>query len=86
MLTRSVFHTWLVRIVGIEFGHQPRDDDHLDEECEGVKEWLRIDTGISNSILRLVLPVQQMNLGECNEVMTRSQGRHAQFGRIDTCC
>ena len=30
-LTRSV------GIIGVEFGHEPRDDDHLDKESYGMK-------------------------------------------------
>lgn len=28
--------TWLVRIVGVELGYEPRDNDHLDYEYDCV--------------------------------------------------
>ena len=31
-----VSHTWLVCIIGIELGYQPRNDNHFNKECESV--------------------------------------------------
>ena len=34
--------TWLVGIVAVEFGYQPRHDHHLDKEYYGMKQRLTI--------------------------------------------